>query len=137
MSPLTSDLIAALTGGGLIGLSALLLWLGLGRIAGISGILASAFSAGVTWQQAFIAGVIVAPIALLALGVEQPLQINSSWGAVITAGLLVGFGSRMGSGCTSGHGICGLGRGSLRSLVATGCFMLCAILTHTLLTGAS
>ena len=123
----------ALAGGMLIGLAAALLWVGLGRIAGISGIiggLASPLPGEVGWRGAFVAGLLCGgvalgwgyPAAFAGSGVGTPLAVGVS-------GLLVGFGTRLGNGCTSGHGVCGLGRGSLRSLVATACFMAFGFLT--------
>jgi len=123
----------ALLGGVLIGLaSSLLLWLN-GRVAGVSGILNGViFSrAGDTaWRVAFLVGLIVAGGMYLAVvpGASLPRTDYSRVGLIV-AGVLVGFGTRMGSGCTSGHGVCGLGRLSLRSLVAVITFMATAIVT--------
>jgi uncharacterized membrane protein YedE/YeeE len=124
--------VAALIGGALIGLSAMLLMLATGRIAGISGILAGclAFMGGDrAWRLAFMGGLIVAPLLGLAVGMPlvQPVM-PSSWTVVIVAGLLVGFGTRLGGGCTSGHGVCGIARLSPRSVVATLIFMAVAML---------
>ncbi|PZP93927.1 MAG: YeeE/YedE [Variovorax paradoxus] len=117
---------AALAGGALIGLAAAIFVLFNGRIAGISGILGGLLrpaSGGVGWRLAFLAGLVGAPMVYaLAATLPRP-QIDAGWGALIAAGLLVGVGTRYGSGCTSGHGVCGLSRLSLRSLVATLCFM--------------
>lgn len=133
--------VAALIGGALIGLSAVLLMLATGRIAGISGILAGclAFAGGdKAWRLAFLGGLIVSPLLGVAIGMPlvQPVM-PSSWTVVIVAGLLVGFGTRLGGGCTSGHGVCGLARLSPRSIVATLIFMAVAMLVvfvarHTL-----
>ena len=117
---------SSLAGGLLIGLaSALLLWFN-GRIAGISGIvggLLHPIRGELAWRFAFLLGLIVAPL-LYALGAPLPeVQVDAGTGTLIVAGLLVGVGTRYGSGCTSGHGICGLSRGSPRSLVATAAFM--------------
>jgi hypothetical protein len=123
----------ALFGGVLIGLAAsLLLWLN-GRIAGVSGILSGVIfnRAGDTaWRVAFLLGLIVAGGLYMAVvpGASLPRMDYSRVGLIV-AGLLVGFGTRMGSGCTSGHGVCGLGRLSLRSLVAVITFMATAIAT--------
>jgi uncharacterized protein len=119
----------------------MLLWLGLGRIAGISGIVGGVVSGvlpGVLrgrpsetgWRVAFLAGLLAAPL-LLGLTGNLPAQmpVAGSTGLLILAGLLVGFGTRLGSGCTSGHGVCGLARLSPRSLVATGLFMTTAAAT--------
>jgi uncharacterized membrane protein YedE/YeeE len=124
---------SALLGGVLIGLAAsLLLWLN-GRVAGVSGILNGVVfrSAGDTaWRVAFLIGLIAAAGLYMASvpGASLP-RTDYSRVALIVAGLLVGFGTRMGNGCTSGHGVCGLGRLSLRSLVAVITFMATAILT--------
>ena len=116
--------VSALVGGMLIGLAAVWLLASIGRIAGVSTILHGSFALPVEgWRVAFIAGLLCAGIAWQAAG--APVQLRTSlpqvW--VILAGLLVGFGTRMGSGCTSGHGVCGLGRLSLRSLAAVITFM--------------
>ena len=124
---------SALAGGSLIGLAAALLLLINDRIAGISGILGGVAGASVgeaAWRVAFIAGLMLSPVAYAASGATLPrISISQSVGILIIAGLLVGFGTRLGSGCTSGHGVCGLARGSRRSLVATAVFMGAAILT--------
>lgn len=125
--------LSALAGGSFIGLAAALLLLINGRIAGVSGILggiARAKAGEATWRVAFIAGLVLSPVIYAASGATLPrISIDHSVGVLIIAGLLVGFGTRLGSGCTSGHGVCGLARGSRRSLVATGVFMGTAILT--------
>ena len=125
--------LSALAGGALIGLAAALLLLFNGRIAGISGILGGivgATSREVAWRAAFIVGLLLSPLAYVSSGRNFPaLTIDSSVGTLLIAGLLVGFGTRLGSGCTSGHGVCGLARGSRRSLVATAVFMTTAFLT--------
>lgn len=129
--------MTALAGGVLIGLAAtLLLWLN-GRIAGISGILGGVLLAktgDTAWRVAFILGLIAAAGLYMALvpGAPQPRTDFSRTGLVL-AGLLVGFGTRMGNGCTSGHGVCGIGRLSLRSLVAVATFMATAIVTTFLI----
>lgn len=121
--------ISAAVGGALIGLAATLLMLLSGRIAGISGILADCFlSKDRSWRIAFIAGLILAPLAAGLVGYPAaPPQMPASWSVIIGAGLLVGFGTRMAGGCTSGHGVCGLARLSPRSLVATAVFMATAV----------
>ena len=125
--------LPALGGGILIGLSAALLLLGIGRIAGISGILDSALKpagAETSWQFAFLVGLLASVPLLLLAGVELPsIHTDATLPVVALAGLLVGFGTRLGSGCTSGHGVCGLARGSARSLAATLTFMTFAVLT--------
>lgn len=125
--------VSAAIGGALIGLSAALLMLLTGRIAGISGILGGCLTPAAPdrgWRLAFIGGLLLAPLTamLLGYGVPHP-AMPASWWIVIGAGLLVGFGSRMGSGCTSGHGVCGIARLSPRSIAATAVFMATAIAT--------
>lgn len=124
--------VTALIGGALIGLSAMLLMLLTGRIAGISGILAGtfAFAGGDRgWRLAFIAGLILSPLIGAPLGLRLPdPYMPSSWAVIIVAGLLVGFGTRLGGGCTSGHGVCGIARLSARSIVATMIFMVTAMM---------
>ena len=118
---------SALTGGVLIGLSASLLLLFNGRIAGISGIVGGLLqrykSSEFAWRAAFVLGLIMAPVLYQAFSELPESHIDSDWPTLVLAGLLVGFGSRLGSGCTSGHGVCGLSRLSPRSLVATATFM--------------
>ncbi len=119
--------VIALAGGVLIGLSAVLLMLTLGRIAGISGIVGGLFGAGsseIGWRLAFVVGLIAGPFAATLFGAPLPeISIDASVPVILVAGLLVGFGSRLGNGCTSGHGVCGLARLSPRSLAATLTFM--------------
>lgn len=123
---------AALAGGALIGLAAVMFALLNGRIAGISGVLGGLLKptqGDVAWRVAFVAGIVIAP---LVYGLVAPLpQINVGAGdlALLAAGLLVGVGTRYGSGCTSGHGVCGLSRLSPRSLVATVAFMAAGFAT--------
>jgi uncharacterized protein len=124
------DPVSALIGGALIGLASVLLMVFTGRIAGISGISAGLLTMGGDkgWRLAFIAGLIAAP--LLGALVGHPLpppDMPASWFVVVIAGLLVGFGVRLAGGCTSGHGICGIARFSLRSVVATVVFVTTAI----------
>ena len=125
--------ISALVGGLLIGASAALLLLLNGRIAGISGIVAGLVQSDrreIAWRAAFLGGVLLAPFVYVFFGGALPrVSISSSAGLIVVAGLLVGFGTRLGSGCTSGHGVCGISRGSPRSLVATGIFMVTAVVT--------
>jgi uncharacterized membrane protein YedE/YeeE len=126
------DPISALFGGALIGLASVLLMLLLGRIAGISGILAGCFYlAGYdkSWRLAFLAGLVAAPLIASAAGFPflSP-QMPTSWILVAVAGLLVGFGTRLGGGCTSGHGVCGIARLSPRSIAATIVFMFTAMI---------
>jgi uncharacterized protein len=128
--------VSAAIGGGLIGLSAVLLMLLTGRIAGISGIFAGGLGFGTNdkgWRVAFIAGLILAPLIAGWVGYAMPSpQMPASWAVVIAAGLLVGFGTRFGGGCTSGHGICGIARLSGRSITATVIFMFAAIVVVAL-----
>ena len=128
--------ISAAIGGALIGLSAVLLMALTGRIAGISGIFAGLINPQTTdraWRAAFIGGLVAAPLtaALLDHTVPTP-RMPGSYITVVIGGLLVGFGTRLGSGCTSGHGICGIARLSPRSIVATGVFMMAAIIVVAL-----
>lgn len=128
--------LMSLAGGALIGLSATILLLANGRIAGISGIYASAITGGSgpwPWRWLFLAGLLVGGGLLFglmpgsfAVNVDRPL-----W-AIAAAGLLVGVGTRYGSGCTSGHGVCGISRLSRRSLVATAVFLTTGAVTVTL-----
>ena len=124
---------SAVAGGALIGLSAAILWVANGRIAGISGIvggLLAPLNADFAWRVAFIAGILAAPLLYRAGGGSLPdLATPAPLAVVLAAGVLVGFGTRLGSGCTSGHGVCGLARLSPRSLAATGVFMIAAAVT--------
>lgn len=125
--------VSSLIGGGLIGLSAALLWLGDGRIAGISGILGGGLG-GVAkgdrgWRIAFLAGLIVAPLFFALFVVAPAIVLDATPAVLIVGGLLVGFGTRLANGCTSGHGVCGLARLSRRSIVATAVFMASAAAT--------
>jgi len=119
--------VTALIGGFLLGIAALSLLFFNGRVAGISGIFGGflAFKRGDTlWRTVFIAGLLVGGVILTQFYPESiQFELKSSASTVMLAGLLVGIGSRMGSGCTSGHGICGIGRVSPRSLVAVATFM--------------
>ena len=123
------DPVSALVGGGLIGLAAVLLMLLNGRIAGVSGILGEALAGEDRgWRLAFLIGLIAAPLLLGAIGrPAAPPQMPASFAIVIAAGLLVGFGTRLGGGCTSGHGVCGIARLSPRSITATLVFMATAM----------
>jgi uncharacterized membrane protein YedE/YeeE len=125
--------VSAAIGGVLIGLSAVLLMLSTGRIAGISGIFSGLLNMrgeDKGWRVAFIAGLILAPVIAGLIGhAMAPPKLPANWAVIIAAGLLVGFGTRLGGGCTSGHGICGIGRLSPRSIVATIVFMAVAIIT--------
>jgi uncharacterized membrane protein YedE/YeeE len=129
--------VSAGIGGGLIGLSAVLLMLLTGRIAGISGIFAGCLGFETSdkgWRVAFIAGLILAPLIAGWAGYPLPSpQMPASWAVVVAAGLLVGFGTRLGGGCTSGHGICGIARLSGRSIAATAIFIFTAIVVVALI----
>jgi uncharacterized membrane protein YedE/YeeE len=122
----------AALGGLLIGLAASLLVISTGRIAGISGICGRLFAASGSdrgWRLCFLVGLPLGAIVVDALRGGLPVQIAASPVALVLAGLLVGFGTQLGNGCTSGHGVCGLARGSRRSLAATLTFMACAAVT--------
>ncbi len=123
---------SALAGGVMIGLAAASFLLLNGRIAGISGILGGLLiptKLDILWRVAFLAGIIGAPLLWMLAGDLPPIEINAGYPALVIAGLLVGIGTRYGSGCTSGHGVCGLSRLSLRSLVATLSFMAAGFAT--------
>jgi uncharacterized membrane protein YedE/YeeE len=125
--------VPALLGGFLIGASAALLLVLNGRIAGISGLVGGLINPSRSetgWRLAFLAGLFVAPFVYAAFGGALPaVTLKASLWLLIVAGLITGFGTRLGAGCTSGHGVCGIGRGSPRSLVATATFMATAIAT--------
>ncbi|PXX91912.1 YeeE/YedE [Marinobacter vulgaris] len=134
---------SALAGGVIIGLSAAAFILLNGRIAGISGILGGLLvpqKRDVLWRVAFLAGMLAAPVIWMMTADLPAIEINASYPVIVVAGLLVGIGTRYGSGCTSGHGVCGLSRLSVRSLLATLTFMVAGFATvyivRHLLTGA-
>lgn len=123
---------SALAGGSLIGLVAALLFFALGRIAGISGILGTLLqkeSAEAGWRLAFLCGLLLTPglwSVVIPNGLPplpRPIASPGGWAVLVVAGLLVGFGTRLANGCTSGHGVCGLARFSRRSSIAVLCFM--------------
>ncbi len=123
---------SSLTGGALIGLAATMFILLNGRIAGISGVVGGLLipeRGDVFWRVSFIAGLVIAPILFEAVYELPDIEMGASTLTLIAAGLLVGIGTRYGSGCTSGHGVCGLSRRSPRSLVATVAFMASGFLT--------
>lgn len=123
---------ASLAGGILIGLATALLLLANGRIAGISGILGGLLRPArgdIAWRLAFLLGLFTAPLAWLTVGAMPPAQIDHAPALLTFGGLLVGIGTRFGSGCTSGHGVCGIARLSPRSLVATACFLAAGFAT--------
>ena len=143
----TDFLLQAFLGGGLIGLGAFILMLSNGRIAGISGIVYGAISnSGKSnlWRWYFLAGLVIAPLLTTPFGFSLPDTFAGSFNVpadsfftrylvIILGGLLVGFGTNLGSGCTSGHGICGISRLSSRSILATAIFLLSAIITVTII----
>ncbi len=122
----------SLAGGLLIGIASAMFVLLNGRIAGISGILGGLLrpvSGDIGWRIAFIAGLLAAPLAYGLVAPLPSVRIDADTASLVAAGLLVGIGTRYGSGCTSGHGVCGLSRLSPRSLVATAAFMLAGFAT--------
>jgi uncharacterized protein len=130
--------LPALAGGALIGLAAAGLWWLCGRIAGVSNVLGSAIGAteGRGWRLSFLGGLAAAGVLGMVLFSEHiAFKLEAGFGQVFLAGLLVGFGTQLGSGCTSGHGVCGIGRLSLRSLAATLAFMASGFFTVLVLKG--
>lgn len=127
--------LPSLVGGMLIGLSAAILLLLNGRIAGISGIVGKlAQGVGMSTNLAFVVGLVIGPVAFLWLFGQWPtVTITVGWPLIIVAGLLVGFGTRMGSGCTSGHGVLGLARLSPRSFAAVVSFLVAGVFAVTVL----
>ena len=130
----TTIIFQSLLGGTLIGVAAVMLMLTLGRISGVSGITSGLVSLKIKkddfWRIAFILGLISGPLLLSAVGGEIPeIVVDTRLPYLIAGGLLVGFGATLGSGCASGHGVCGIARISPRSLVATGIFVAAAVAT--------
>ena len=130
---MSSNLTMAIAGGGLIGLSAVLLMLFNGRILGVSGIVSNLIS-GLSYSRKYSAAFVLGVLVTATLGMEinplllpGPLNMSVPW--MILAGMLVGFGTRLANGCTSGHGVCGVARFSKRSAAATIIFIFTAILT--------
>jgi hypothetical protein len=124
--------VSALAGGILIGVAVAAFLLLNGRIAGISGIVGGLLlpaRGDVAWRVAFIAGLLLAPPAYALFAALPESTIEAGYPVLVVAGLLVGIGTRYGSGCTSGHGVCGISRLSPRSLAATGCFMAAGFVT--------
>ncbi|WP_241302505.1 YeeE/YedE family protein [Burkholderia stabilis] len=122
----------SLAGGVLIGLAAAWLVAFNGRIAGISGIVGGLLTAGAEerdWRAAFVVGLIAAPLVMRVAGAGLTPQVDAGWPELLAAGLLVGVGTRYAGGCTSGHGVCGMSRGALRSVVATATFMVAGFVT--------
>ncbi|WP_413795416.1 MULTISPECIES: YeeE/YedE family protein [unclassified Pseudomonas] len=123
---------SSLAGGMLIGLAASLFVVANGRIAGISGLIGSLLqrgSEGLGEKALFLLGLLVAPLVWSVFATLPPIEFHNGWFGLAVAGLLVGVGTRYGSGCTSGHGVCGISRLSPRSMVATACFMLSGFTT--------
>ena len=122
---------SALIGGALIGLASVLLILGIGRVAGISGIVGGLFSGYRTeqWRWCFLVGLLASPWLYQLFAVFPAVQITSDVPVLVVAGLLVGVGTRYATGCTSGYGVCGLSQLSVRSLVATLSFMMVGFIT--------
>ncbi len=127
------NVTGGLIGGLLIGLAAVLLFALNGRIAGVSGILGGVVSSNNSgerlWRLAFVLGLAAGAALYSLIHGGLPQRLHTHGPTLVAAGLLVGFGTRLGSGCTSGHGVCGLARRSPRSFVATITFMLCGIIT--------
>lgn len=125
--------LQSLLGGSLIGVAAVVLMFGLGRIAGMTGMLMGLLEvpqSSTFWRLAFLAGAVAAPLAASRLaGFNAPLNIEASTSLLIASGILVGVGTTLASGCTSGHGVCGLARLSKRSLVAVPTFMIATAVT--------
>ena len=123
---------ASLVRGLIIGLATVLFLIFNGRIAGISGIVGGLLNpkkGDILWRVAFVAGLVLSPLIFGLVSYKPKVQIEASYHLLIVAGLLVGIGTRYGSGCTSGHGVCGLSRRSPRSIVATLAFMLAGFVT--------
>ena len=123
---------SSLAGGVLIGVAAVMFALLNGRIAGISGVLGGLLKpvrGDVAWRASFVLGLIAAPFVYGLFTALPEIQIEADAATLVAAGLMVGVGTRYGSGCTSGHGVCGLSRGSARSLASTTTFMLVGFLT--------
>ena len=128
--------LASLAGGVLIGVAAAIMVVCLGRIAGMSGMVGNLLQRSTWrspqqwgWRAAFVLGLLLAPLVWQWFAPLPAMRMPSNPALIVVAGLLVGFGTRLGSGCTSGHGVCGLSRLSLRSLAATLVFMLTAAIT--------
>ncbi len=123
---------SATAGGLLIGLATAILVLGTGRIAGISGIVGGLLApkrGDISWRLLFVAGLLFAPWMWRLVEPLPEIAIDASWPVIVIAGLVVGYGTRLGAGCTSGHGVCGISRLSLRSLAATATFMTAGFVT--------
>jgi uncharacterized membrane protein YedE/YeeE len=133
--------VTASLGGILIGLAAVILMATNGRISGISGVFSGTIfgqAGDRIWRVFFVTGLVVAPVIYAAISGQAPaFQMDASWPLIVAGGLLVGFGTRLGSGCTSGHGVCGLSRLSLRSLTAVILFMAAGMLVVVLVRAGS
>lgn len=130
------NIVEPIVGGLLIGASAALLLWTLGRVAGISGIVWQSLQSRALgmadggWRLSFLLGLVLGPLLLMLFSdFEPPKPSEAGWPVLLVAGLLVGFGTRLGAGCTSGHGICGIARFSGRSIVATLVFMATGVMT--------
>jgi uncharacterized membrane protein YedE/YeeE len=126
------NLLIPVIGGAMIGVSSLAMLALLGRIAGISGIFAGVITAesGSAWRWAFMVGLIGGPLLFQwQSGSGAPLPSEANWPFIVAAGFLVGFGTRYAGGCTSGHGVCGIGRLSQRSIAATATFIGVGVVT--------
>ena len=128
-------MLQVVIGGVLIGLASTLLMAINGRIAGISSIVHRAFflRGEESWTVWFVLGLMLGPAVMLLIGWVSPPTIDIGWGSIILGGLLVGMGTKIGSGCTSGHGVCGMGRFSVRSVVAVVVFMSVGVMTVLLM----
>ena len=128
-------MLQVVIGGALIGLASALLMATNGRIAGISSIVHRAFflRGEESWTIWFVLGLMLGPAVMLLSGWVTPPNIDIDWGSIILGGLLVGMGTKIGSGCTSGHGVCGMGRLSVRSFVAVAVFMFVGVMTVLLM----
>ena len=128
--------LSAFSGGVLIGIAVIFFFISTGRLAGISGIVNNTLTNTNNWLSnfLFLIGLILGPtVYLLILNKDIPFLITPSFPLIIIGGILVGFGTKIGSGCTSGHGICGISRFSVRSIVATITFILAAMITVVIL----
>ena len=127
--------ISAFSGGILIGIAVILFFISTGRLAGVSGIVNNTLTNTKNWLSnfLFLVGLVLGPSVLLVLNKDIAFSMTSSLPLIIIGGILVGFGTKIGSGCTSGHGICGISRFSVRSIVATITFMIIAMITVALL----
>ncbi|NPD70082.1 YeeE/YedE family protein [Lichenicola cladoniae] len=130
--------LQGLIGGAMIGLASALMLLGLGRIAGVSGMAArasglAADGAPWSWAMAFVVGLPLGAALIAAIVGPVETHLPGSPAILAVGGLVVGFGTRLGNGCTSGHGVCGVSRRSLRSIVATAVFMIAGIATVALM----